>query len=182
MSNPTSKPSDASPVKIEAPKELPKVSLVNESLKKLKFHLAWFDNVVKIRTTPDAHIEGMFKQELEPLAPRLLQNREAHINYLKYTREQAYILQGIVEQAKAKQPLDKELDFACCPDCTLVYGLRMNDKIARIMGYGDYQLGNIVISSVYYVEGLGHNLFYVGQFCDADLEVAFQKKLALFVI
>ncbi|GJU06743.1 hypothetical protein Tco_1123173 [Tanacetum coccineum] len=54
ISNPTSKPSDASPVKIEAPKELPKVSLVNESLKKLKFHLARFDNVVKIRTTPDA--------------------------------------------------------------------------------------------------------------------------------
>ncbi|GJY39325.1 hypothetical protein Tco_0425689 [Tanacetum coccineum] len=54
MSNPTNKPSDASPVKIKAPKELPKVSLVNESLKKLKFHLARFDNVVKIRTTPDA--------------------------------------------------------------------------------------------------------------------------------
>ncbi|GKE47251.1 integrase, catalytic region, zinc finger, CCHC-type containing protein, partial [Tanacetum coccineum] len=29
---------------------------------------------------------------------------------------------------------------------------------------------------VYYVEGLGHNLFYVGQFCDADLEVAFWKN------
>ncbi|GJY36745.1 hypothetical protein Tco_0422123 [Tanacetum coccineum] len=58
MSNPTSKPSDASPVKIEAPKELPKVSLVNESLKKLKFYLARFDNVVKIRTTPDARTEG----------------------------------------------------------------------------------------------------------------------------
>ncbi|GJY74729.1 hypothetical protein Tco_0479160 [Tanacetum coccineum] len=58
MSNPTSKPSDASPVKIEAAKELPKVSLVNESLKKLKFHLHRFDNVVKIRTTPDARTEG----------------------------------------------------------------------------------------------------------------------------
>ncbi|GJU17539.1 hypothetical protein Tco_1145505 [Tanacetum coccineum] len=58
ISNPTSKPSDASPVKIEAPKELPKVSLVNESLKKLKFYLARFDNVVKIRTTPDARTEG----------------------------------------------------------------------------------------------------------------------------
>ncbi|GKG41753.1 hypothetical protein Tco_0473504, partial [Tanacetum coccineum] len=28
---------------------------------------------------------------------------------------------------------------------------------------------------VYYVEGLGHNLFSVGQFCDSDLEVAFMK-------
>nr|GEW30480.1 integrase, catalytic region, zinc finger, CCHC-type, peptidase aspartic, catalytic [Tanacetum cinerariifolium] len=51
-----------------------------------------------------------------------------------------------------------------------------NDHIVRIMGYGDYQLGNITISRVYYVERLGHNLFSVGQFCDADLEVAFQKN------
>ncbi|GJY10366.1 retrovirus-related pol polyprotein from transposon TNT 1-94 [Tanacetum coccineum] len=29
---------------------------------------------------------------------------------------------------------------------------------------------------VYYVEGLNHNLFSVGQFCDADLEVAFRKS------
>ncbi|GKA26584.1 retrovirus-related pol polyprotein from transposon TNT 1-94, partial [Tanacetum coccineum] len=50
-----------------------------------------------------------------------------------------------------------------------------NDQIAKIMGYGDYQLGTITISRVYYVEGLGHNLFSVGQFCDLDLEVAFQK-------
>ncbi|GKB06563.1 retrovirus-related pol polyprotein from transposon TNT 1-94 [Tanacetum coccineum] len=29
---------------------------------------------------------------------------------------------------------------------------------------------------VYYVKGLNHNLFYVGQFCDADLEVVFRKS------
>nr|GEU68490.1 integrase, catalytic region, zinc finger, CCHC-type, peptidase aspartic, catalytic [Tanacetum cinerariifolium] len=51
-----------------------------------------------------------------------------------------------------------------------------NDHIARIMRYGDYQLGNVTISRVYYVERLGHNLFSVGQFCDADLEVAFRKN------
>ncbi|GJR65670.1 retrovirus-related pol polyprotein from transposon TNT 1-94 [Tanacetum coccineum] len=34
----------------------------------------------------------------------------------------------------------------------------------------------ITIKRVYYVEGLNHNLFSVGQFCDADLEVAFQKS------
>ncbi|GJY20594.1 hypothetical protein Tco_0393160 [Tanacetum coccineum] len=58
MSNPTNKPSNASPVKIKAPKELHTVSLVNENLKKLKFHLARFDNVVKIRTTPYVHTKG----------------------------------------------------------------------------------------------------------------------------
>ncbi|GJY09965.1 hypothetical protein Tco_0378150 [Tanacetum coccineum] len=51
-----------------------------------------------------------------------------------------------------------------------------NDQIEKIMGYGDYQLGNIIISRVYYVEGLGHNLFLVGQSCNADFEVAFLKK------
>ncbi|GJY84365.1 retrovirus-related pol polyprotein from transposon TNT 1-94 [Tanacetum coccineum] len=50
-----------------------------------------------------------------------------------------------------------------------------NDHIAKIMGYEDYQMGNITISWVYYVEGLGHNLFSMGQFCDSDLEVAFRK-------
>nr|GFB93925.1 integrase, catalytic region, zinc finger, CCHC-type, peptidase aspartic, catalytic [Tanacetum cinerariifolium] len=50
-----------------------------------------------------------------------------------------------------------------------------NDNVAKIMGYGDYQIGNVTISRVYYVEGLGHNLFSVGQFCDSDLEVAFRK-------
>nr|GEZ52380.1 hypothetical protein [Tanacetum cinerariifolium] len=48
-----------------------------------------------------------------------------------------------------------------------------NDHVAKIMGYGDYKIGNVTILRVYFVEGLGHNLFSVGQFCDSDLEVAF---------
>ncbi|GKA91790.1 retrovirus-related pol polyprotein from transposon TNT 1-94, partial [Tanacetum coccineum] len=36
-------------------------------------------------------------------------------------------------------------------------------------------IGNVTISRVYYVEGLGHNLFSVGQFCDSNLEVAFRQ-------
>ncbi|GKD34801.1 hypothetical protein Tco_1250310, partial [Tanacetum coccineum] len=50
-----------------------------------------------------------------------------------------------------------------------------NDHVAKILGYGDYQIGNVTISKVYYVEGLGHNLFSVGQFCDSNLEVAFRQ-------
>ncbi|GJY75251.1 putative ribonuclease H-like domain-containing protein, partial [Tanacetum coccineum] len=46
-----------------------------------------------------------------------------------------------------------------------------NDQIAKIIRYGDYQIGNITILRVYYVEGLGDNLFSVGQFCNSDLEV-----------
>ncbi|GJV89326.1 integrase, catalytic region, zinc finger, CCHC-type containing protein [Tanacetum coccineum] len=52
---------------------------------------------------------------------------------------------------------NSELIYAtCCPDSTL--------------------LGNVIISRVYYVEGIRHSLFSVGQFCDADLEVAFWKN------
>nr|GEV77493.1 copia protein [Tanacetum cinerariifolium] len=51
-----------------------------------------------------------------------------------------------------------------------------NDNFAAITGYGDYIQGNITIFHVYYVEGLGHDLFSVGQFCDGDLEVAFCSK------
>ncbi|GJZ09363.1 retrovirus-related pol polyprotein from transposon TNT 1-94, partial [Tanacetum coccineum] len=51
-----------------------------------------------------------------------------------------------------------------------------NDQFALILGYGDLVQGNITINRVYYVEGLNHNLFSVGQFCDADLEVAFRKS------
>ncbi|GKA51145.1 hypothetical protein Tco_0744341 [Tanacetum coccineum] len=58
MSNPTIESSDKPPVKVEVPSELPNVSLVNVTLKKLKFHLAQFDSVVKKRTTPDARTAG----------------------------------------------------------------------------------------------------------------------------
>nr|GEW66508.1 hypothetical protein [Tanacetum cinerariifolium] len=51
-----------------------------------------------------------------------------------------------------------------------------NDQIAPILGYGDLVQGEITIKRVYYVEGLNHNLFSVGQLCDADLEVAFRKS------
>nr|GEZ19776.1 retrovirus-related Pol polyprotein from transposon TNT 1-94 [Tanacetum cinerariifolium]GEZ39004.1 retrovirus-related Pol polyprotein from transposon TNT 1-94 [Tanacetum cinerariifolium]GEZ77026.1 retrovirus-related Pol polyprotein from transposon TNT 1-94 [Tanacetum cinerariifolium] len=51
-----------------------------------------------------------------------------------------------------------------------------NDQIAPILGYEDLVQGAIMIKRVYYVEGLNHNLFSVGQFCDADLEVAFRKS------
>ncbi|GJS81007.1 retrovirus-related pol polyprotein from transposon TNT 1-94 [Tanacetum coccineum] len=370
--NPTIEPSYSPPVIVDVPSELPKVSLVNASLKKLKFHLTQFDSVVKKRTTPSAleegewgfehtkavfnneiipflkslkdifnvfdkdllneitevfkdqfdsikqtrvrhkeqcdslinklnlksvenedlkaqiqdkvfvitslkndlrkskgkeivenvvHIPsattiapGMFKLDLVPLPPRLLQNREVHINYLRNTQEQANILREIVEQAKAKQPLDGDLDLACkklgVKCSTSNYGSnpsgnKKNDRISQtpsrnkknkveaqprkvnkmnrvvkpvcdvdvkqslsnansdilcatcntsmfdgvhdkclldLVQNGNNRcpdftlLGNVFTSRVYYVEGLGHTLFSIGQFCDADLKVAFQKN------
>nr|GEY25328.1 uncharacterized mitochondrial protein AtMg00810-like [Tanacetum cinerariifolium] len=55
-----------------------------------------------------------------------------------------------------------------------------NDHVATILGFGDLQWRNILITRVYFGEGLGHNLFSVGQFCDSDLEVVFRRN-ACFV-
>ncbi|GJV66780.1 hypothetical protein Tco_1482289 [Tanacetum coccineum] len=89
------------------------------------------------------------------------------------------------------------LPVTCGTDHLMVFGLRLfktydgeslkaqelcekvhqdgNNHVGAIMGYGDYMIGDSVVSRAYYVEGLGHNLFSVGQFCDSDLEVAFRK-------
>nr|GEU56557.1 integrase, catalytic region, zinc finger, CCHC-type, peptidase aspartic, catalytic [Tanacetum cinerariifolium] len=51
-----------------------------------------------------------------------------------------------------------------------------NTDFAVIAGYRDVVIGSMTIKNVYYVEGLGHNLFSIGQFCDKGLEVAFRKS------
>ncbi|GKB17560.1 retrovirus-related pol polyprotein from transposon TNT 1-94 [Tanacetum coccineum] len=51
-----------------------------------------------------------------------------------------------------------------------------NDQFAPILGNRDLVQGNITINRFYYVEVLNHTLFSVGQFCDADLEVALWKS------
>nr|GEW01401.1 hypothetical protein [Tanacetum cinerariifolium] len=51
-----------------------------------------------------------------------------------------------------------------------------NNNFTVIAGYGDVIIGSMTIKRVYCVEGLGHNLFSVGQFCDKGLEIAFRKS------
>nr|GEV20139.1 integrase, catalytic region, zinc finger, CCHC-type, peptidase aspartic, catalytic [Tanacetum cinerariifolium] len=168
------------------------ITSLKNDLRKLKGK-ATVDNTAQIPSATTV-VPGMFKLDLEHLAPKLMHNRESHIFYLKHTQDQANIIRGIVEQAKAKQPLDNELDFACkyakkiqellvyvqdtCPNAIRLSETKVartpmtkikkvtfakpilmnfvskflgtvrfgNDQIARIMGYGDYQLGNVVIS------------------------------------
>ncbi|GKC12270.1 retrotransposon protein, putative, ty3-gypsy subclass, partial [Tanacetum coccineum] len=67
-------------ISMDVPSELPKVSLVNVSLKNLKFHLTQFDSVVKKRTTPNAleegewgfkHTKNVFNNEIIPFLKSL---------------------------------------------------------------------------------------------------------------
>nr|GEZ42921.1 hypothetical protein [Tanacetum cinerariifolium] len=67
--------------------------------------------------------------------------------------------------------------FVARRDCPIHRTVKFrNDQIAPILGYGDLVQGAVTIKRVYYVEGLNHNLFFVSQFYDAVLEVAFRKS------
>nr|GEV22084.1 putative reverse transcriptase domain-containing protein [Tanacetum cinerariifolium] len=82
LSSPTIESSSTPPVKVEVPSELPKVSLVNKSLKKLKFQLTQFDSMVKKRTTPNALTEEYFKKNV---LKAQLQDKDTTICKLKDT-------------------------------------------------------------------------------------------------
>ncbi|GJT20389.1 retrovirus-related pol polyprotein from transposon TNT 1-94 [Tanacetum coccineum] len=88
------------PTIVEVPKELPKVSMVNTSLKKLKHHLASFDVVVKERTTPTTIIEGSDNSVSKKSAPSFDQLIE--LNELK-------------DQSQEKDT-EKVLDFIALKD------------------------------------------------------------------
>nr|GEU32827.1 integrase, catalytic region, zinc finger, CCHC-type, peptidase aspartic, catalytic [Tanacetum cinerariifolium] len=82
------------------------------------------------------HVNNWEKANKEQNNESVIANREAHIDYLKYTQEPANIFQEIVKQAKAKQPLDKELDFALLKCSTSNYGSKptgnkKNDRISQ---------------------------------------------------
>nr|GEW30148.1 putative ribonuclease H-like domain-containing protein [Tanacetum cinerariifolium] len=55
----------------------------------------------------------MLNVDVEPLAPKLLNNRIIYSNYLRHTQEQVAILREVVEQGKSQNPLNNSLDHAC---------------------------------------------------------------------
>ncbi|GJZ94924.1 retrovirus-related pol polyprotein from transposon TNT 1-94 [Tanacetum coccineum] len=189
------------------------ITALKDELRKLKGK-ALVDNVVTKHTIDPE----MLKNNVEPITPKLLNNRTDHSAYIKHTQEEATVLRDLVEHVKANYPLDHPLESACrktktnvsvskskvlksvsankkepsqswgsivsyvpsssCDECrsSKLFSVKFrNDNLENILGYGDYQIGNVTISRVYYVEGLGHNLFSVGQFCDSNLEVAFRQ-------
>ncbi|GJZ32931.1 retrovirus-related pol polyprotein from transposon TNT 1-94 [Tanacetum coccineum] len=95
-------------VKVEVPKELPKVSMVYTSLKELKRYLTGFDMVVKERTTATAITEGTWGFE--------------------HTKaEKALVLRDIVEHVTANYPQDSLLR-GCAKSSSGIWDLRLLDK------------------------------------------------------
>nr|GEU39100.1 retrovirus-related Pol polyprotein from transposon TNT 1-94 [Tanacetum cinerariifolium] len=119
------------PTQVEVPKELPKVSMVNSSLKKLKYHLASFDVVVKERTTATAITEGTRgKNKLEAYPRNVrtsLHNKKSVVN-----------TKDIVSVPNSKLNVNSDLQCATCngclfsdnhDSCVLVFNNSMNAHV-----------------------------------------------------
>nr|GEX17316.1 integrase, catalytic region, zinc finger, CCHC-type, peptidase aspartic, catalytic [Tanacetum cinerariifolium] len=211
----------------------------------------WSDDLLKIKVKALKEKAKFAK----PIKAMMVNNKEVHLYYLKHLKESVETLREIVEEDRAKKPLDISLASACLytkhsqkllkypigrkftleeqcpltrfteskvvpvkqPKSVSTSGIVITERLSTnsqkpltrtptgigiqrdrlrlkifvkkfiravrfrnhhfsaIMGYGDYVIGDSVISRVYYVERMGHNLFSVEQLCDLDLKVAFHK-------
>ncbi|GKA21375.1 hypothetical protein Tco_0701364, partial [Tanacetum coccineum] len=94
-----------------------KLDAKDVSIANLRKHIESFKgkNVVEKDATPNKAkviAPGMFKLDLEPLSPKVLKNRDAHIDYIKHTQENVDILRELVEHARALRPVDSDLNSA----------------------------------------------------------------------
>nr|GEV72581.1 integrase, catalytic region, zinc finger, CCHC-type, peptidase aspartic, catalytic [Tanacetum cinerariifolium] len=142
----------------------------------------------------------LLKIDVTSLAPKLQNNRTTHYDYRNAcpltritTTDKVPLRKPIPLESNTPKPVVVQivlwyLDSGCSKHMngdrsqvtnfvnkflgTVKFG---NDHMVKIMDYGDYHIGNVTISKVYFVKGLRHNLFCVGQFCDSELEVAFRQ-------
>nr|GFB63314.1 integrase, catalytic region, zinc finger, CCHC-type, peptidase aspartic, catalytic [Tanacetum cinerariifolium] len=113
--------------------------------------------------------------DVKPIVPRLRNNRDAHLDYLRHLKESVETIRDIVEEAKVVMPLDRSIVYAyrytkhsqelleyaigCSKHMTgdrsrlmnfvkkFIGTVRfVNDHFGAIMGYGDYVIGKSVIS------------------------------------
>ncbi|GJR75154.1 hypothetical protein Tco_0087519 [Tanacetum coccineum] len=111
------------PTKVEVPKELPKVSMVNTSLKKLKHHLAGFDVVLKERTTAIAitegswgfeHTKACFRDEIIPFAvePHRLESKAFEVKMNQVLNENERLLEQVINKDIVNIIMNSSVDNA----------------------------------------------------------------------
>nr|GEZ03145.1 hypothetical protein [Tanacetum cinerariifolium] len=118
------------------------ITALKSDLRKIK-RKDTIDNAVKM-TNATTMAPGMYKLDPIILAPQVIRIFLWHLDpgCSKHMTEDRSQLTNVVYKFLG----------------TVKFG---NDQVAKIMRYGDYQIGNVIISRGYYVEGLGHNLFSV---------------------
>nr|GEV49025.1 hypothetical protein [Tanacetum cinerariifolium] len=160
----------ASTTIVEVPKELPKVSLVNSSLKKLKFHLASFDMVVKERTTTTAITEGTwgFKHTKSCF-------RDDIIPFVKALKELFNSFdQFLIDELSGVQQVFKQMEQAVEQHC--VEKNKFQDKIKNVLRDNDRLLTQAL--SVDIMNIVVHD--HVKSACmNVDRNISFSQESAL---
>nr|GEW01331.1 retrovirus-related Pol polyprotein from transposon TNT 1-94 [Tanacetum cinerariifolium] len=67
------------------------------------------NSVIKDHVKPTVLAPGKFAIYVEPIPPRLRNNMENHIDYLKHLKESVEIIREIVEEAEVVRPLDSSI-------------------------------------------------------------------------
>ncbi|GJX95235.1 hypothetical protein Tco_0349821 [Tanacetum coccineum] len=81
---------------------------LKDDLRKLKRKALVDNDVTKHPSDPE-----MLKIDVEPITPKLSNNKTAHSAYIKHTQEEATVLTDLLEHVKSKYPLDQSLESAC---------------------------------------------------------------------
>nr|GEY71567.1 retrovirus-related Pol polyprotein from transposon TNT 1-94 [Tanacetum cinerariifolium] len=154
-------------------------------------------SVSKAKVQPSVLTRTKHAVDVKLIVSHLRNNRDAHLDYLRHLKESVETIRDIVEETKVTNRIspakgDNKLPVEDLPRTNKSHLRTTNrvDSSSRLKRTFDSEMTTLVlswvmvitwlvkasvISRVYYVEGMGHNLFSVGQFCDSDLEVAFRK-------
>ncbi|GJZ20521.1 hypothetical protein Tco_0557111 [Tanacetum coccineum] len=106
------------------------ISKLERGLPKLQFKVStssrFFDNnksLTSLEQFESFHLEVCQKQkvldlvmyaiDVEPIPPRLKNNKSAHLTYINHLKESVEIVREIVEEARVVKPLDNTLNYAC---------------------------------------------------------------------
>nr|GEW08597.1 hypothetical protein [Tanacetum cinerariifolium] len=71
------------------------------------------NSVSKDHVKPKVHAPGKYAINVEPIVPRLRNNREAQLDYLRHLKESIETIRNIVEEDKVVRPLDRSIISAC---------------------------------------------------------------------
>nr|GEY06313.1 hypothetical protein [Tanacetum cinerariifolium] len=82
------------------------VSLKSRTLEKV-------NSVSKDQVKPKFLARGKHAIDVEPIDPRLRNNRDEHLDYLRHLKESVETICDIVEEAKVVRPLDRSIVSAC---------------------------------------------------------------------
>nr|GEY81476.1 hypothetical protein [Tanacetum cinerariifolium] len=101
-------------IKITRAKHIEHVTALTTKNVNLKAQILEKVNCVgKDHVKPKVLARGKYSMDVEPIIPRLKNNRDAHLDYLRHLKVSVETIRDIVDEAKVVRPLDRSIVSAC---------------------------------------------------------------------